>query len=382
MRIRDGYIIRELDSTYYLLPIGQNIATHKKSVTLNDTSLFFCEQLSVDITLPELFHRMAEHFNANDEDLPTLRQDLTVFIDQLNALDILTEDNVIMPADTYFAIGSVTIGYHGPNELLYPSLLDFTCSTNAFAAADQHWIIIHNIRNAEPVGQLLIRTQELCIYYHNDCYDIFFERSSGLMECQLSADFHTAKFFCNGDICDSMIEELFYGFRLAFSTIAQSMGCYMLHSVSLLYQDKLWLFSGSSGTGKSTHTTIWNRLFETPIINGDINCISIDENGVQVHGIPWCGTSKTYDRKSYALGGIVLLQQSPNNYVEELTTSAQQLYVMQRLISPTWTVPMMDSNLVFAAELTNAVPVYRLHCNTEDTAAITIKNYIDSHPVS
>ena len=47
-------------------------------------------------------------------------------------------------------------------------------------------------------------------------------------------------------------EEIFFAIRTIFLYNASFKGMYAIHSASVLYKDKAWLFSGHSGAGKST----------------------------------------------------------------------------------------------------------------------------------
>lgn len=45
----------------------------------------------------------------------------------------------------------------------------------------------------------------------------------------------------------SYTDNLFHAIRLFFLFIAQKKGLFAIHSASILYHDKAWLFSGHSG---------------------------------------------------------------------------------------------------------------------------------------
>ena len=156
-------------------------------------------------------------------------------------------------------------------------------------------------------------------------------------------------------------------------------GMFIIHSASLLYNDKAWLFSGPSGMGKSTHTNLWKNLYQSSLLNGDLNMITLENNVLTVHGIPWCGTSQIHTTKSYPLGGIILLKQDATDFIESLTDAQKQTSVAQRFISPTWTQEMFLKNLNFAEMLCKQVPICRLHCTKNPHAAEVMKSYIDNY---
>ena len=153
----------------------------------------------------------------------------------------------------------------------------------------------------------------------------------------------------------------------------------VLHSASLLYRDRAWLFSGHSGIGKSTHTKLWNDLLQTPLLNGDLNLLAIENGQPVIHGLPWCGTSKISDVHTYALGGIILLKQAETDFAEALSESQKQLLIMQRFISPSWTEEQQTANLRFAKELAPHILICRLHCTPSPSAVTAIKQTIDTY---
>ena len=168
-------------------------------------------------------------------------------------------------------------------------------------------------------------------------------------------------------------------FVMLFCLWHKKHGMFALHSASLQYHGMAWLFSGASGTGKSTHTNLWKKQYGTPVLNGDLNLCYIGQDGVFCYGMPWCGTSGIYTKKEYPVGGVVLLRQDTENKIECLSLDQQQLLVSQRLISPSWTEELFLKNLAFAGRAAKQIPIFRLACNMEDAAAVAAKTYIDKN---
>ena len=65
-----------------------------------------------------------------------------------------------------------------------------------------------------------------------------------------------------------------------FLFAAQKHGKFAIHSASILYKEKAWLFSGHSGMGKSTHTQMWHDLLQTPYLNGDLNLLAMENSKI------------------------------------------------------------------------------------------------------
>ena len=375
MKLTEGYVLRNIKGNNYLLPIGQNVALHCRGIQLNDTGLFLWKALQQGYNQKELLSLLIEHYQAASQDIPTLESDIDIFIKQLSAHNILTTDVPTDSCNHYFNIGNIIIAYHGPDVLLKPSLFDFSCKE---APIDQHWTINTTPPFNLPHGDLIIKTNEVEIFRSNEEYTITFFPISQLLRVTVSLDGTHACFYCIPPLHDSLPEQLFHAFRFVYLIYAQMKGCFALHSSSILYNGKAWLFSGASKTGKSTHTSLWNTQFQTPFINGDLNLIRIHNNQAFIYGLPWCGTSDVYSSRSYPLGGITLLKQHITNTIQDLNEPQKQLMLLHRLISPTWTEEMLDFNIHFTNELSTLVPIFHLLCTKDPSAAVVMKQHIDN----
>ena len=173
-------------------------------------------------------------------------------------------------------------------------------------------------------------------------------------------------------------ESVFHAVRHAFLLRAQCLDMYVIHSASILYNGQAWLFSALSGTGKSTHTNIWHKLYGTPFIDGDLNLLAFEDGKPVVKGIPWCGTSGIFTTETYPLGGIILLARDKKNHVEELSFQNQVLGIQMRFISPKWNAKQTSESLEFAERIAKSARIARLYCNMEDEAAEVCRAWIDA----
>ncbi len=380
MKRNDSYTLTEIAGVPYLLPFGQMIADHKRGIRLNETGIFLWKLLEQDRSMEELVRLCADTYDVTDsQELKELNADISEFITGLCTHGIVEKDSDTsyqFPCEKYLQIGGLTIKMCGPAEA-FSTNFDAYC-VSPFENAHQTIRILLGTPRIKHNGSILIRNDELVVIENTEEYILLFPMAKQIREAHLLKNGKSADFYCLPPYTDTFREDLFHAIRQVFLYLAQKHNMMVIHSVSLLYQDKAWLFSGPSGTGKSTHTNLWNKLFGTPILNGDLNLLAIENEQAVIHGLPWCGTSGISESGTYPLGGIVLLKQANEDIVEELSGDQKQLSIMNRFISPFWNEKMLEQNLKFARDLSQQIIICRLKCTMEDSAAQTMKAYIDN----
>lgn len=376
MRISEDYDLFEIGGVPYVLPWGQNIADHKRGFRLNESGLVLWKGISAGADFKGLVNLLAEYYEAEPEDKNILKTDVKEFLDMLEDSGVLYNDNLCKnDINQVFTIGNIRVKIISPKEFVHKNLFSFENSQGK--EIDLKIQIKREYPKIRENGQILIRNRELWVIRNTDKYIFLFPEAEQIIEGHLSIDGKNGCFYVRGDLTEKLKEDLFHALRLLYLYKAQINGMYMVHSASILYDDKVWLFSAPSGVGKSTHTCLWHEQFNTPYVNGDLNMLAIENGRAVVHGIPWCGTSEIFDTKTYPLGGIVFLKRGDTNVCEEMVMEEKALSLMQRMISPSWTKYMLDKNLRFAEKIAEKVPICRLYCTKEPEAAEIIKNWID-----
>lgn len=87
-----------------------------------------------------------------------------------------------------------------------------------------------------------------------------------------------------------------------------------IHASAVCCGGRAYLFMGKSGTGKSTHSSLWiKNIPGTQLLNDDNPTIRVIDGKTYAYGTPWSGKTPCYKNKSCPVAGMVRLRQSAQN---------------------------------------------------------------------
>lgn len=380
MKPSASYSLHTIAGVPYLLPSGQGIADHQRGVRLNETGVFLWQLLQQDFSKEEILSRFMQHYELSACEAKTAAQDIDNFFEILTHYGILEACAPQAPSlceRFFFRIAGLRIQINGERRFLDKSLFAFEAPSPFSVPADLTVTLTKEPQaRFEAVARRLTH-KELLIYESATSYHFSFPMSPNLLFASLDKDGRGGCITLRSHCTETTVQEVFHALRLFFLYRAASFNQYVIHSASILYRQKAWIFSASSGTGKSTHTNLWKELFQTPVLNGDLNLLSYSGEEPVIHGIPWCGTSGIFDVDTYPLGGIILLSQGETNSCHTLSEDEKALLIRQRFISPCWNERQLQKQLSFAEKISSTIPVLRYQCTKEDSAAIYMKQTID-----
>lgn len=155
-----------------------------------------------------------------------------------------------------------------------------------------------------------------------------------------------------------------------FYNALMSFGGFFLHSSAVMIDGKAYLFSAPSGTGKSTHTSLWLEKFgdRAKILNDDKPAIRIINDEIRVFGTPWSGKADSSVNTDVALAGICFLERDTTNHIEEISKAEGIAKVMNQTIRPSDRAQM--SQLLDTLDIViSRTPIYKMGCNISLEAA-------------
>ena len=143
----------------------------------------------------------------------------------------------------------------------------------------------------------------------------------------------------------------------------------LLHSSCVVKDNKAYLFSAPCGTGKSTHTQIWLKRYpDAYILNDDKPALRITKDGVYAFGTPFSGKTDLNVNKGVPVGGICILDRDRTNHIEEISADDALFNILNQTVRPSQ-AEAMDKVLTTLDTVLKNVPVYRLYCNMDLSAA-------------
>lgn len=142
-------------------------------------------------------------------------------------------------------------------------------------------------------------------------------KQNNVLKLSLLYDVYSKTCVINGCLIPELVR---YALWIAFNYSVASLQTIAIHSSSIVYQNKAFLYLGGSGTGKSTHTRLLCQyLTGTELLNDDSPILRIMDGKCFVYGSPWSGKTACYKQKKAILAGITRLYQAPENALGQLS---------------------------------------------------------------
>lgn len=153
----------------------------------------------------------------------------------------------------------------------------------------------------------------------------------------------------------------------------------LFHSSVISCEERAYMFLGKSGTGKSTHSSLWLKHIEgTALVNDDNPVVRRMPDGFYVFGSPWSGKTPCYRNVRYPLGGLVQLSQAPYNAIHRLRPLEAYAALMPSISGKRWDRQVAEGLHQTEDLLVTEVPVWHLECLPDEAAARVCKETVST----
>ncbi len=172
-----------------------------------------------------------------------------------------------------------------------------------------------------------------------------------------------------GELKATNYEYMYTGFmfanRLAF------LGGSVLHGSSFALDGEGIIFSADSGTGKSTHTSLWRDRFgdRFETVNDDKPAVKIEDDKVFIYGTPWSGKTDLNNNIKRPLKAVVFIKRGEDNTCKKMGIIPAVLNFSKQLPNPFYDGEIGAKTVEFIKKLYELhIPVYELSCNISENA--------------
>ena len=163
--------------------------------------------------------------------------------------------------------------------------------------------------------------------------------------------------------------EYIYG-GAAFCQEIISYGRFFLHASAVVYNGEAYLFSASSGVGKSTHTALWLKEFSgSYILNDDKPVIFPHKDKVYAYGTPFSGKTDLHVNRKVPLRAICFLSQGKENSIAQIDEDRAIALILNNTYRPKNAEGM---NLLFdmIGQVIERTNIFEMSCRKESAAAL------------
>lgn len=152
-------------------------------------------------------------------------------------------------------------------------------------------------------------------------------------------------------------------------------GCYydalLVHASCVCHNGYAYPFIAKSGTGKSTHSSLWlEHIEDTELMNDDNPIIRIIDGIPYLYGSPWSGKTPCYKDIKAPLGAVTRIDRAPANSIERLRPVQAFASILPSCSSMKWDNTIYNNICNIITRLIETVPVFTMHCLPDKEAAV------------
>ena len=203
------------------------------------------------------------------------------------------------------------------------------------------------------------------LYSIHDIHDVLCSRM------QSNADFSQCSVSLYGKTWVQRNYGLNNALMMAYAFASACSATMLMHASVIRQGGKGYLMTAPSGTGKSTHTRLWyDNIPGCDLMNDDNPVVRIVDGQAVVYGSPWSGKTRCYRNIQAPVGGIVRIQQRPENTIRRLSPVEAFCNLLPAMSNMKWDKRVYNGICDGISQLIQLVGVHELGCLPNAEAAI------------
>jgi len=198
-----------------------------------------------------------------------------------------------------------------------------------------------------------------------DCCLLQSDQDFSHCKCALNVDENMRRFGLNNAI------------MLAFSFRSSYKSTLLIHASLVRHNGYGYAFTAKSGTGKSTHVSLWLRHIEgCDLMNDDNPIVRVIDGKAYIYGSPWSGKTPCYRNTKAMLGAITRIDRAKANSIEKLSATNAFASMLTSCSQMKWDKVIFDNVCNTITNVIEVSDIYILHCIPNKEAAIICHNAI------
>lgn len=143
---------------------------------------------------------------------------------------------------------------------------------------------------------------------------------------------------------------------------------FLIHSSAVVYENRAYLFTAPSGTGKSTHTALWlKNLKGSYILNDDKPLIRIIDGEVLAFGTPFSGKNDINVNIGVPLAAVTYITRGNENCIFKVNMP-QAINILLWQTVRTKNKDVAEKTLNMIDRILRRIPVYEMSCDMSQSA--------------
>lgn len=178
-------------------------------------------------------------------------------------------------------------------------------------------------------------------------------------ECALKGNYNMRSFGLNNAL------------MLIFAFAGSRQDTLLIHASLVRQNGYGYAFIAKSGTGKSTHVSLWLRhLPGCDLMNDDNPIVRIIDGEAFIFGGPWSGKTPCYRNVKARLGAITRIDRAESNSIEKLPPIEAFASFLPSCSSMKWDEDIFNRICNTVTKIVETTGIYTLHCLPNEEAAV------------